>query len=145
MRKEYFSTSGLWVIVTTGIIYLGTIFFMFDSSVDTFIEYLPFIVILIFNSLMLFFYGRELFSKEPLLIIESDRLTYRGMLKTHVIPYTDIEKVQKTYNGSKKKKQVNRIGIKIKEIENPVYIIVQSIDYDSEMLYKDIVAMVYKS
>jgi hypothetical protein len=66
-------------------------------------------------------------------------------LKTHIIEYRDIVKVQRTYNGTRNKKQVNRIGIKLKDIDKPVYIIVQSIDYNSEKLYKDIMQFVYKN
>ena len=144
MRKEYFSTSGLWIIITALVIYAPTIYFMFDSTVNSFITYLPFVIILILNSLMLFFYGRELFSKEPLLILEEDKLTYRGMFKTHVISYEDITTIQRTFNGSRKRKQINRIGIKVKDIEKPVYIIVQSIEYNSEKLFKDITELANK-
>ena len=53
MKKEYYSRNGLWLIITTGLIYLVTIYFMFDDSIVSFLEYLPFIVIIILNSVML--------------------------------------------------------------------------------------------
>ena len=144
MKKEYYSKNGLWLIITTGIIYLVTIYFMLDNSIDTIAEYLPFIGILALNSAMLLLYGRELFSKKPLLILEEDKMTIRGMLKTHIVNYEDIQKIQRTYNGSKKHKQVNRIGIKLKDIEKPIYIVIQSIDYDPDKLFEDITQFVYK-
>ena len=117
---------------------------MLDESIDTIAEYLPFIGILALNSAMLLLYGRELFSKNPLLILEEDKMTIRGMLKTHIVNYEDIQKIQRTYNGSKKHKQVNRIGIKLKDIEKPIYIVIQSIDYDPDKLFEDITQFVYK-
>lgn len=144
MKKEYYSNSGLWLIITTIVIYIVTIYFMFDEANDTLINYLPFIAIILLNSLMLIFYGRELFSKKPLLILESDQLIYRGMTKTHTILYKDIQRIQRTYNGSKNKKQVNRIGIQLLSEKKPIFIIVQSINYDSEKLFEEIVSAVYK-
>ena len=145
MKKEYYSKSGLWLVITAVLVYVVTIYFMFNDEIDTFVEYLPFVGILLANTAMLILLGKELFSKEPILILEHSSLTYRGILKTHIIEYRDIVKVQRTYNGTRNKKQVNRIGIKLKDIDKPVYIIVQSIDYNSEKLYKDIMQFVYKN
>lgn len=144
MKKEYFSSNGLWLIISSILIYVVTIYFVFDEGNDTFLEYLPFAVILVLNSVMLVLFGRELFSKKPLLVLESDQLTYRGMFKTYNIKYADIQKIQKTYTGTRHKKQMNRIGINLLNIKKPVFIIIQSINYDGEKLYEEIMDIVYK-
>ena len=144
MKKEYYSKNGLWLIITALIIYVVSIYYLFNPHNDTFIEYLPFIAILVLNTLMLIFFGKELFSKKPLLILEDNLLVYRGMLKTHTILYKDIRKIQRTYNGTKNKKQVNRIGIELLDDRKPVFIIVQSIDYDANKLFEDMKNMIYK-
>ncbi len=144
MKREYYSNSGLWLVLTTVIIYIVVIYFMFDESLTTFIQYLPFVAILIINSLMLILYGRELFSKKPLLTLEEDQMIYRAMTKTHTILYKDIQKIQRTYNGSRNKKQINRIGIQLHSTKKPIFIIIQSINYDSEKLFEEIMIAVYK-
>ena len=144
MRKEYHSTNGLWLIITSLVIYAVTIYYLFDQGNDTFIEYLLFASILVLNTLMLIFFGKEVFSKKPLLILEEDQLVYRGMLKTHTILYKDIRKIQRTYNGTRNKKQVNRIGIELLDDRKPVFIIIQSIDYDADKLFEDMKNMIYK-
>jgi len=144
MKKEFYSKNGLWLIITVLIIYAVTIYYVFDSGNNTFYEYLPFIIISLLNSAILILFGRELFSKKPLLVLENDRLTYRGMIKTYSIQYKDIQKIQRTYTGTKNKKQVNRIGIKLIDIKKPVYIIIQSIDYDADELFNEIMDSVYK-
>lgn len=144
MRKEYHSTNGLWLIITSLVIYAVTIYYLFDQGNDTFVEYLLFASILVLNTLMVIFFGKEIFSKKPLLILEDDQLIYRGMLKTHTILYKDIRKIQRTYNGTRKKKQVNRIGIELLDDRKPVFIIVQSIDYDANKLFEDMKSMIYK-
>jgi len=144
MEKEYYSKNGLWLIITVLLIYVATIYYIFDNGNDSFIEYLPFIIILILNTLMLIFYGRELFSKKPLLVLEERQLIYRGMFKTHTILYEDIKNIQKTYNGSKNRKQVNRIGIEFIEDKNPVFIIVQSINFDADKLFENMKKMLNK-
>ena len=144
MRKEYHSKNGLWLIITAIVIYSVTIYFIFDSGNDSFMEYLVFISILVLNTLMLIFYGKELFSKKPLLILEDDQLIYRGMLKTHTILYKDIRKIQRTYNGTRNKKQVNRIGIDLLDDRKAVFIIVQSIDYNADKLFEEMKSTIYK-
>ena len=144
MRKEYHSTNGLWLIITSLVIYAVTIYYLFDQGNDTFIEYLLFASILVLNTLMLIFFGKEVFSKKPLLILEEDQLVYRGMLKTHTILYKDIRKIQRTYNGTRNEKQVNRIGIELLDDRKPVFIIIQSIDYDADKLFEDMKNMIYK-
>jgi hypothetical protein len=144
MRKEYHSTNGLWLIITSLVIYVVTIYYLFDKGNDTFIEYMLFASILVLNTLMIIFFGKEIFSKKPLLILEDNQLIYRGMLKTHTILYKDIRKIQRTYNGTRNKKQVNRIGIELLDERKPVFIIVQSIDYDADKLFEDMKSMIYK-
>jgi hypothetical protein len=144
MQKEYYSKNGLWLIISVTIIYAVTIYYIFDEGNNTFLEYLPFIIILILNTLMLVFYGRELFSKKPLLVLEEKQLIYRGMFKTYVILYDDIKNIRKTDNGSKRRKQTTRIGIEFIEDRNPVFIIVQSIDYDAEKLFNNMLAIIFK-
>ena len=144
MSKEYHSKNGLWLIISVVVIYALSIYYLFDKGNNTFIEYLPFIVMLVLNTLMLILFGRELFSKKPLLILEESQLSYRGMLKTHVVFYSDIREIQRTYNGTKNRKQINRIGIALKDDRKPIYIIVQSIDYDAEKLFEEMKNMIYK-
>lgn len=142
MQKEYYSKNGLWLIISVSVIYAVTIYYIFDKSNNTFLEYLPFIIILILNSLMLVFYGRELFSKKPILVLEEKQLVYRGMFKTYIILYDDIKNISKTDNGSKNRKQVTRIGIEFIEDRNPVFIIVQSINYNADKLFDNMKAMI---
>ena len=144
MQKEYFSKNGLWLIISASVIYAVTIYYIFDKGNDTFLEYLPFIIILILNTLMIVFYGRELFSKKPILVLEEKQLIYRGMFKTYTILYEDIKRIQKTDNGSKKRNQVTRIGIEFIEDRNPVYIIVQSINYNPDKLFENMKTMINK-
>jgi len=144
MQKEYFSKNGLWLIISASVIYAVTIYYIFDKGNDTFLEYLPFIIILILNTLMIVFYGRELFSKKPILVLEDKQLIYRGMFKTYSILYEDIKNIQKTDNGSKKRNQVTRIGIEFIEDRNPVYIIVQSINYNPDKLFENMKTMINK-
>lgn len=144
MQKEYYSKNGLWLIISVSIIYAVTIYYIFDKGNDTFLEYLPFIIILVLNTLMLVFYGRELFSKKPLLVLEDKQMIYRGMFKTHIILYDDIKNIRKTDNGSKKRKQTTRIGIEFIEDRNPVFIIVQSINFDADKLFDNMKAIIYK-
>lgn len=144
MKKEYYSKNGLWLILTVFAIYVVTIYYIVDSGYDTFNEYLPFIIILVLNTAMLVLFRRELFSKKPMLVLETDQLTYRGMLKTYNVKYSEILKIQKTYTGTKNKNHVNRIGMKLKDIKKPVYIILQSINYDAEKLFEEIMDTIYK-
>lgn len=144
MKKEYYSKNGLWLILTVFAIYVVTIYYIIDSGYDTFNEYLPFIIILVLNTAMLVLFRRELFSKKPMLVLETDQLTYRGMLKTYNVKYSEILKIQKTYTGTKNKNHVNRIGMKLKDIKKPVYIILQSINYDAEKLFEEIMDTIYK-
>lgn len=144
MRKEYFSKNGLWLIISVSVIYAVTIYYIFDKGNNTFLEYLPFVIILILNTLMLVFYGRELFSRKPLLVLEENKLTYRGMFKTHEILYEDIKNIQKTDNGSKNRKQVTRIGIEFVEDKHPLFIIVQSINYNPDKLYDEMMNIIFK-
>lgn len=144
MKKEYYSKNGLWLIVSSIVIYAVTIYYIFDSGNNTFLEYLPFIVILVLNTIMLILFGRELFSKKPLLVLEENQLIYRGMIKTHTIQYSNIKNIARTYSGNENKKQVNRIGIELLDDRNPVFIIVQSIDYNAEELFADMIKIVFK-
>jgi len=144
MKKEYYSKSGLWLIITSIVIYAVTSYYLFNGGNDYFIEYFVFISILVLNTLMLIFYGKELFSKKPLLILKDDQLIYRGMLKTHTILYKDIRKIQRTYNGTRNKKQVNRIGVELLNDKKAVFIIVQSIDYDADKLFEEMKKAIYK-
>ena len=144
MQKEYFSKKGLWLIISSSVIYAVTIYYIFDKGNDTFLEYLPFVIVLILNTLMLVFYGRELFSKKPILVLEDKQLVYRGMFKTYTILYEDIKNIHKTDNGSKKRNQVTRIGIEFIEDRNPVFIIVQSINYNPDKLFENMKTMINK-
>ena len=83
-------------------------------------------------------------SKKPILVLEDKQLIYRGMFKTYSILYEDIKNIQKTDNGSKKRNQVTRIGIEFIEDRNPVYIIVQSINYNPDKLFENMKTMINK-
>lgn len=144
MKKEYYSKNGLWLKISIAVIYAVTIYYIFDNGDNTLSQYLPYIIILILNTLMLAFYGRELFSKKPLLVLEDRQLIYRGMFKTYTILYEDIKNIQKIGNASKNRKHINRIGIVFVDERNPIFIIVQSINYNADKLFEEMMSVVSK-
>ncbi len=144
MRKEYYSKNGLWLIISIAIIYAVTFYYIFDKGSDTFSEYVPYLIILVLNTLMLVFYGRELFSKKPLLVLDDRQLIYRSMFKTYTILYEDIKIIRKYVNGSKNRIHTRRIGIEFIENRSSIFIIVQSINYNADKLFDEMMSEIFK-